>query len=550
MITWLQTSLGKHHRTLLGAMLVVIIGSFVFYGYSGNSDRGFSGSLRHKTASGVIDLTDPRSTRDARDLAAYLSHGVHADEFLHAARVAAARARAGDSAEDPQGDRLYYYYVSTVDRLAAADALEIPKPSEKALAEFIRSNRDFAGATGEFDSAKFKQIADMARDRLGLDDARLQTALSNAWRVNRLTSAGSPDDAPALGVLAGRISDTLRTKWTVEYAVFSRAGYAPFIPDDAKALSEFFEKNKESYRVPQRVKLRYAKVSGNPAEVQDKPTDDDLLATAGRRKDRFPLFGTVSSATFLLDNRSAIESVWREEKAGESVAAKLSETLGTIMPTGGNRPADEALEGMIKSAGLTASALPAYGSDCVPAGTGLPEALLTGALSLSPQTWRTGAIPFGDAAYVFIYDGAIESRIPALDEVKARVTADRNAAETDRLFAESAKTKAAELADAAKAGKTFADAAKAAGLTVEKPAVFERTSAPEALAAHLDSLDAIAIGGVSGALRQGSDRIIAHIASREVPASTGEDKIATAYRRLVGTSAARCTSESVPGSVE
>ena len=35
MITWLQNATGKHHRLIFGFLLVVIVVSFVFYGFAG-----------------------------------------------------------------------------------------------------------------------------------------------------------------------------------------------------------------------------------------------------------------------------------------------------------------------------------------------------------------------------------------------------------------------------------------------------------------------------------------------------------------------------------
>ena len=35
MITWLQNATGKHHRLIFGFLLVIIVVSFVFYGFAG-----------------------------------------------------------------------------------------------------------------------------------------------------------------------------------------------------------------------------------------------------------------------------------------------------------------------------------------------------------------------------------------------------------------------------------------------------------------------------------------------------------------------------------
>lgn len=551
MITWLQESLGKHHRTLLGVLLVVIIGSFVFYGYAGaRGERTFEGSLPHATATGTIDLTDARSTRDARDLAAFLARSVHTDDFLQVAKGEAFRRQSGDQNDAPRRDTPFGFLVSTVDRLALADALQIPQPGAKELADFIRANRTFAGPSGEFDPALLRQVSELARDRLGLDEVRLQAALGNAWRISRLDAAATPDEAPALAVLSGRLRDTLLTKWTTAAAEFPRAGFSPVIPADETALAAYFETNRETYRIPKRLKLRYARIAGIPPADIGKPTDDDLLATAERRKDKFPLFGSISNSTFLIDNRTPLEACWREEKSGEAAAAKIAESLAANLPLGTGRPDSAALEAMLKTTGLTPVAIPAYGQDSIPTVAGVPAALLSRALELNPQRWRTAAIPYGDGAFIFIYDDVIESRLPALAEVRPRVTADRNQAETERLFAEEATRRVAEITAAVAAGREFAGAAASAGFKPLDIPAFEYRSAPEKIAPHLTVLDTVPLGGISPALASGRDRLVVRVISRTIPAPDRDDALGTSYRRLLGNAAARCTAETIPGAAD
>lgn len=548
MITWLQTFLQKHHKVLLGILLVIMIGSFVLSDFiRTRSQSGFDGKFVHRG----VNLIDSRETQQARDLAAILLAGqrpTHTDDFLTLARQAAARQKAKENTDDP----LFGYLLSTLDRLQTSDALGIPSPDAAELSAFIKKYPLFANEKGDFDPASLKKFTDFARDQLGLDDRRLQRAMANAWRIQKLVTLGTPDNAPALDALARRLGEKLRTRWTVETATFARAGFTVAVPKDDKALAAYFETNKESYRVPEKLRLRVARLAGDAksAESLPAPSEADLIEIAKRRRDRFPLFGISETGAFLNDNRSTLLITWREEKAGEAAAAKLSDTLVTAMPVGETRPDDAKLDAMLKTAGLTAKALPAYGRDAIPAGTGVPEALLKSALELTPGRWRTAAIPFGAEAFVFIYDGSVPSRIPALAEVLARVTADRDAEETDRLFAESATAKAAAIAAEVKAGKNFADAAKAAGLTVAPAENFEFQKPTENLAAHLDALETLPVGGVSGALRAGPDRVVAHVIARSAPDAGKTDATESNIRKNLGRMAAGTTAQGIAGASE
>ena len=169
------------------------------------------------------------------------------------------------------------------------------------------------------------------------------------------------------------------------------------------------------------------------------------------------------------------------------------------------------------------------------------QALLPGALSLSAANWRTGAIPYGKEAFVFIYDESIPSRLPELAEVRERVGADWAAAETDRRFAESASRKAAEIAAAVKAGKSFADAARDAGLKPAPAVNFVRRECPPELARHIVSLDPLPIGGTSSALPSGPDRIVARIITRLGPDPVKDDPLAREITEELGRTAASIT---------
>jgi hypothetical protein len=62
MITWLQNATGKHHRIIFGFLLVVIVVSFVFYGFAGRGAFS-SGAYMYQG----VDLNDPAVRSRFRD---------------------------------------------------------------------------------------------------------------------------------------------------------------------------------------------------------------------------------------------------------------------------------------------------------------------------------------------------------------------------------------------------------------------------------------------------------------------------------------------------
>ena len=57
MITWLQNATSKHHRTIFGFLLVIVVVSFVGYGFVGRGDLGLNSELRYMG----VDLADARN---------------------------------------------------------------------------------------------------------------------------------------------------------------------------------------------------------------------------------------------------------------------------------------------------------------------------------------------------------------------------------------------------------------------------------------------------------------------------------------------------------
>lgn len=530
-------------KILLGGLLVILVGSFVLADIAHTAGSSQSAKMSHRG----IELTDARETRDAAQLAAILALNegalIQPEQFVQEARAFAA-----DRAEKRQNDsQTMQFFIGVVERLHAADKLGIPKPDRAQLQKFITSYRLFSNESGAFDPAQLKYFTETARERLGMNNVAIDNALANAWRIQKLATIAAPAKPPALDVLARRISEKARTEWKIERAVLNRAGYKAAVAADAKADEALYQAAPENYRTPELSRIRVVKLDGDlkTADSLPAPTESNLIELASRRRDKFPLAAYSEPAKFIADNRADLMKTWREEKAGEAAADKLSRALLEHVPPGEARPDDTRVDAMLKTAGLTAKPITPYGKDKLPVGTDIPDALLLEALSLNANNWRTGAIPIGADAYAVIFDGKIPSRLPEFGEVKSRVAADRVAAETDKLFAKAAENKAADVAKAVKAGKKFADAAKAAGLTPTAASTFEYQNAPVEIQEQILALESVPVGGVSGAMRQGADRAIFFIVERKAPAAVKEDPLADRIAEVIGGESARAATTTI-----
>lgn len=543
MLIALNNTFQKHHRVLLGLLLVIMIASFVFAGFVNDHSAGAS----LKIARRGINLTDTRATRPARDLAA-LRMGVAPDQFITEAQNAALQEKEGRSVESQN----FATYVSMVDALAEADALGIPSPDDKTLKEFVTTFAPFLDrSTGKFSPANFKNFSDFAQGRLGIDQARLAAALGNFWRLAKLNAIKTPAKSPALDVLAGRQVSKDLTAWTVETATFARAGYKPVVPQDEAAIAAYFEGNKGRYLVAEKLHLRVAKIDGDIAATAKlpEPSEDELLDVAVKNQNNPGLVKFSGNAVnkpeveaYMKANHSSVVALWRESKAGEIAATAVVDKIINTPPSSGPRPDDAKIEAALKTIGFTSvKTLPAYGRDALPKDTGVPDAVLMKGLELGAAKWRTEAIPYGRSVYLIVFDSAEAARPSTLAEARARVVADRDGEETTRLFAEASASKAAEIAAAVKAGKNFTDAAKAAGLTVAPAANFEFQNPPANLSNLMAGLETLPVGGVSTALRDDENRVVVHIISRLAPDKVKNNTMIETARDNLGRSAAAAT---------
>src|SRR5688572_15402900 len=133
MINALQNSLQKHHRLLLGTLLVIMIGSFVFAGFL--SDRS---PADIKLAHRGVNLTDARSTRVAHEACSIFllmnrAGVVTPDDLLNEAVSAAYTQKNGGTVQS----QAFYAYTMFIDDIGRADALGVPAPDAETTKKFV-----------------------------------------------------------------------------------------------------------------------------------------------------------------------------------------------------------------------------------------------------------------------------------------------------------------------------------------------------------------------------------------------------------------------------
>jgi hypothetical protein len=300
MITWLQNATGKHNRIIFGFLLVIIVVSFVFYGFAGRGALTGGPAYMYQG----VNLNDPAVRKRFNDAVFF---GQMTGQRM-----------------DPNG------LVQRVAELALADGLGIPAPSAVEIRRIAREATAAADSKGNDGLNKFLEFAAKQLDASDLDvRARFETYIKDTWRIQK-----------ALGALAGsghatasqikRILDRERTKWTVDVATLSAAGFKPDVKVDEAKVKEAFNANIEDYRLPARVAVTAVTIAATAADTAPV-TDDEIINMGYNQAEKFK-FETGKVKEQALAKRAELEKLVRAERAITNLAGQVSDELAAEVP--------------------------------------------------------------------------------------------------------------------------------------------------------------------------------------------------------------------------
>ncbi|MDR2862357.1 MAG: peptidyl-prolyl cis-trans isomerase [Puniceicoccales bacterium] len=497
MITWLQTSLGKHHKTLLGLLLGVTIVSFVFFGAWSNAhpERGA------KLFFGV-DLNSARASEPYSDfavLSALLEGRRATDDGIHLG--------------------ILFSYL--------ADTAQIPAPSPEKLKKSVEES--FGGE--ESLRSKWALFVGEVQRLLGTSGAqenvlpRIERYFSMRWRIQQVQERllGPGYSLPFESALEWRAQNT---QWTLDTATLSAASFSPKIEPDEAALKGYFEKNKESFRIAPRITVNYAAFTPSAADqaaVTATATVDQLRNFALENAQSIPGFDLAKLDEQLKSDagRVSLEASWREAQVRDVLVARVSMLLAEKLPVEEEAPPAEKIKQVLEPAGAALTPVGAFDETSVPTTLPVSPGILANALSLSAEKWRSDIYPSGAGVVVFFHQKTDPARIPAFEEVREKVNTGFLRAEKSRLFSEHTRTVRDQLGSAIAGGKKFAEAAQALGLTVKSHPAFKPGSPPSELSPVRDALfaelPALSAGDLAPVLRNGADALYVRIDKKETP---------------------------------
>ncbi len=489
MITWLQNATSKHNRIIFGFLLVIIVVSFVFYGFAGRGALS-SGAYMYQG----VDLNDPAVRARFRDATFF--------------------AQMTGQRMDNNG------LVQRVAELSLADALNLPSPSDveiRRIAREMTTSPDGKNADG---LNKFIEFSAKQLNTSDLDTrARFETYIKDTWRIQKAinTLAGS---GHATASQIKRILDRERTKWTVDAATFATAGFKPDIKVDDAKVKEAFTSNIENYRLPPQVEVTAVTIAASAADTN--PVSDDEIINMGYNQAEKFKFETGKVKEQALAKRAELEKLVRADRAITNLAGQVSDELAEKFATDMTKADSKELAAWIKAKNAKVTVIPSFEVTNPPSLAKIPTEALRVAGELTEKEWRTEVYRSEDGATFLLLNKRTADRLPTFDEAKTKAVENWKKSQLNRLLAdEVAKLSKAIQTDIA-AGKSFTDSAKAHKLALSSPEAFTVYAVPEAINGANEStgllIEAAGVGKVTAGIRTTKgDTVFIRPAKSETP---------------------------------
>ena len=501
MITWLQNATGKHHRLIFGFLLVIIVVSFVFYGFAGRGALTGGPAYMYQG----VNLNDPAVRKRFNDAVFF---GQMTGQRM-----------------DSNG------LVQRIAELALADALGIPAPSAIDIRRIAREKTAAADSKSNDGLNKFLEFAGKQLDTSDLDvRARFETYINDAWRIEKARAAvGGTGHVTASQIT--RILDRQRTKWTVDVATLSAAGFKPDVKVDEAKAKEAFIANIEDYRLPARVAVTAVTIASSVADTA--PVSDDEIINMGYNQAEKFKFETGKVKEQALAKRAELEKLVRAERAITNLAGQVSDELAEKFPIDTAKADSKELAAWIKAKNAKVTVIPSFEVINPPTVAKVPAEALRVAAELTEKEWRTEVYRSEEGATFIFLNKRTDDRLPTYDEAKTKAVENWKKSQLNRLLAEEvAKVGKALQADIA-AGKTFTDSAKAQKLALASPAAFSIYSVPETLNGVNENtgllIEAAGVGKLTSAIRTANgDYVFIRPAKKDLT----EDKTGAEEARL------------------
>ncbi len=506
MISWIQNHLIRHGRWIFLTLLAVIIVAFVFT--IGNTP-GFAPRM---------DGWEPDEFYGV-NLNAPLEAGPLRERVFYSQLLSTGRQPMSEQQiEDGLRVRIALLHL--------ADRVGLPGPTEAELAAFVRTRPAFFDGEGSFSRDRYLRfVDDLEADPSSSPDI-LFRVLEEDFRIDRVARRlGGPGFFVPAEAIA--VAQREQTQFQLKVATLPMEDFQPEIVVDEDSLTAFFKQNAELYREPERIQASLVRFPLNADAIELDETELETHYNANRERFHSAYLATnpeieeqQESANEAALDFAAVRDLVDEELRLQRARRLSNERAHAFAFTLYDRSITRDAPGfqqLLNNEGLTPKEIQPFSVDEV-AQRNLPSALLESAFTLTRNRFYTGAVQLNGDFGVLIFDGRIDSYIPELTAVRAKVAADYRDQERRRLFAEEGSRVRQLLRAAVAEQADWVETAENEGWSVESYGPFKYREAPQELGRSImEMLPTLSAGEVSPMLTANGRGRLVYVVAMEVP---------------------------------
>ncbi len=316
--------------------------------------------------------------------------------------------------------------------LRSAERLGISVPDEE-IVEMLRNDPSFLDADGRFDPVRYRAILE---SMAGMTPEAYQSVRRQQMMIGKLERAitSAAWGVPSVAEEQGRgVTD----RFTVHVVEVSNTFSTAETSLDQEEIDAFFRDNLATYRIPERVSVRYVEFPASRFKDQVVLDEDDVRDFYDANLDRYEVESDGRKTTLSFEQAQAIvESELRQQESRE-LAAEAAADFADVFYAGVGAGSD--FERLAQEQGLSVRTSGLFAADEFLPGVDRTSSFVASAFDLDAQSLRdqfSDAIVGREASYVLAFHERQEARDPDLSEVLETVRDDAVEFHRLRLFQE------------------------------------------------------------------------------------------------------------------
>ncbi len=448
MITWIQTVLQKHHKSVFSVLLVVIIIAFVFtvgsVPFLGNRNSGHYDAEK-KSIFGY-DFSNPDVARRFQTCVYFemLTDGMRAES-------------------DEQFDIMIKRQACL---LSIARSLGIESVSQAELDSYIKSRPAFMTASGSFDDGLWKKFLSEYTQQLSIDN--LNSILSNNALVEKASRlVGGP------GFISEKEIEKLYTSiygtWNLSLAELSLDKFKFDKKPNESELEKFYKANSESYRIPEAFVFDVAfEPSDSYKGKVAAPSEDDLKAYYNANASNYSVSENGKFETPPLSKvLEKVKADYISSMATSMAVAKLEDAVMKIFDSKAKKDSEE-VKKILSEANISLRRLDPIRADKRDTLSQLPMKALEAAVRLDDDHFYSDTIATPGGVWLVFFVKKEASFIPPFADVKKKVEEDWLSDAKMKAFTEAGAKLVENAKKAISENKSFSEVMESGGAKVEK----------------------------------------------------------------------------------